>query len=403
MKISLDISTLGVWVQCASAVLISLLFLLLARGKAPAFHRWWSAAWASLAVALVLLGLGFHGAGAGTVWIYQFFELLFVFALWQGTRALAGHRTFALRASLLAAAGLAVWTTAFSAFLLTSTRPGPTRLSSLFAVHAALVGLGYLAAAVEGARAYRSRRGLGPVLLATAAGLLALLFFFYSWATSFTLRSGQLVADFMYYSTFVDVLLQFFAAFAMLVCRTEHDQRTLSEVNVGLAAAHRELVNTYALLRDEAERDALTDAYNRTAFRRFFAEAGPRFGRGCVALVDMNSLKRINDRHGHETGDRAIRLLADAVRGLFRFEDPLFRWGGDEFLLLLPNGDSTDTSRRLSRLNRLLASSWDGPAPAPQASWGISEFLSNMDFSRALHEADARLYAAKRTQAREGA
>jgi diguanylate cyclase (GGDEF)-like protein len=403
VKISLDISTLGVWVQCASTILISLLFLLLSRGDAPAFHRWWTVAWACLAIALLALGLGFNAAPAGTVWAYQFFELFFVLTLWQGARALAGRRTLNSRRLLLVLAGLAAWTSAFSAFLLTSTGPGPNRLSSLFAVHAALLGVGYLAATLEAGRAARSKRGLGPGLLAAAAGLLALLFFFYSWATFFTLHRGQLVADFMYYSTFVDVLLQFFAAFAMLVCRTEHDQRRLSEVNVGLASAHRELVHTYALLRDEAERDALTDAYNRTAFRHLLTEGGARFARGCVALIDMNSLKSINDRHGHDMGDRAIRLVADAIRGLFRSEDPLFRWGGDEFLLFLPQGDAADTARRLSRLNSLLATSWEGPSPVPQACWGVSEFQSRTDFSRTLREADAKMYEAKRLAAREGA
>jgi diguanylate cyclase (GGDEF)-like protein len=403
VKISFEISTLGVWVQGASAILVFLLFLLLSRGHAPAFHRWWTAAWGCLAIALVALGLGFTAAPPVTVWAYQFFELLFALFLWKGARALAGRQTPRSRTLLFLAGSLAAWTTGFSAFLLTSTKPGPTRLSALFAIHAALMGAGYLAAALEAGRAARAKRGLGPGLLAAALGLLALLFFFYTWATYFTLNRGHLVADFMYYSTFLDVLLQFAAAFSMLVCRTEHDQQRLSEVHLGLATAHRELVHTYALLRDESERDALTDAYNRTAFRHFFTEGGARFARGCVALIDMNSLKSINDRHGHDVGDRAIRLVADAIRGLFRAEDPLFRWGGDEFLLLLPQADAADTARRLSRLNTLLASSWEGPPPMPQACWGIAEFESRSDFTQMLKEADAKMYEAKRLRAREGA
>src|SRR5262249_16746268 len=290
--------------------------------------------------------------------------------------SLAGRPTFSRRAVAAAIAGVAVWTTGFSAIILSSSVPGPRRLSSLFAVHSVLLAAGYLAAAVESFRAARPGRGLGPALLAAALGLLTILFSFYCWATSYTLRHGQLVAAFLYYSTFLDVLLQFFAAFAMLVCRTEHDQMRLTEVNRGLETAHRELANTYALLRDESERDALTDAYNRTALRRFLTEGATRFGQGCVALIDMNSLKSINDRHGPEAAPRAIRLLADAIRGPFRADDPLFRWGGDEFLLLLSTNDSVDASRRLSGLNNLLAASWDGGPPGPQASWGIATYSS---------------------------
>src|SRR5580693_989464 len=81
VKISLDISTLGVWVQGACAVLNLMLFLLLSGGAVPSFHRWWTFAWAGLAVALVLLGLGFSASPPLTLWGYQFFELGFVFAL----------------------------------------------------------------------------------------------------------------------------------------------------------------------------------------------------------------------------------------------------------------------------------------------------------------------------------
>jgi len=397
VKISIDISVLGLWVQCSCAILIAALFLLLGRGAVPGFHRLWTAGWWCLAIALASLGLGFAANAPLLLWNYQFFELLFVLTLWKGSRDLADKGFVGSRKAAAAVGAMALWSALWTFYVSSlPDRPDRYRLSVMFLGHALWMGIGYGAAALSAVSAARRNKGLGSWILAAALAFLSLLFLSYSPLTYRTLQQGGIGTEFMDYSTFLHVLLQFAAAFAMLLCRTEHDQRRLSAFNLGLASAHRELVNTYALLRDEAERDPLTDAYNRMAFRHFESEGVSRFQRGCVVLIDMDSLKAINDRHGHDAGDRAIRLLADAIRGLFRSEDPLFRWGGDEFLILLPNANLAETKLRLSRLNDLLEHSWDGPSPAPQASWGAQRFDSPGDFARALKKADSAMYEAKK-------
>lgn len=402
MTVSIYVSVLGLWVQCAGAFLIAVLFWTLARGETPAFHRRWALGWSALALALACLGFSVGHSQMVLLWAYQFLELFFVFNLWQGARLLEGRETDRrVRTGVSLAAGL--WTGAVMLSLSVLTRrAGADRISAVFAVHALVMGLGYGLAAAAAAHASRTIRGLGPRILTAGLASLSILFVVYS---PLTLRHLGQAPDgplFMSFSGFLDGLLQFAVAFAMLLCRTESDQRRLSAFNVGLADAHRELEQTYALLRDEAERDPLTDAHNRLAFRRYCAEVFPRLGGGAVALIDMNSLKAINDRHGHEIGDRAIRLVADAIRGLFRPGEPLFRWGGDEFLLLLPGSGRGDTLQRLSLLNSLLEKAWDGPRPAPQACFGVEEYDTPAAFEQALKKADGAMYDAKRTRVGAG-
>jgi|GEM_PF-3364411 len=90
-----------------------------------------------------------------------------------------------------------------------------------------------------------------------------------------------------------------------------------------------------------AERDGLTGAGNRTAFDR--ARAGWR-GDGAVLMMDLNRFKTLNDRHGHATGDTALRIATRAAVASIPMDGRLFRWGGDEFVCVLPNIEEIDAA-----------------------------------------------------------
>lgn len=158
-----------------------------------------------------------------------------------------------------------------------------------------------------------------------------------------------------------------------------------------------------AALADQASRDPLTGALNRRAFSqqadREIAHAR-RTGRPlAVMMVDLDHFKRINDLLGHATGDDILcRFVAVAGRVL-RTEDVFARFGGEEFVALLPD---TDGGQALAAAERLRAAFVEDCAPLFQpppfaftASIGIAEMSPGEDFADALRRADSALYGAK--------
>ena len=96
---------------------------------------------------------------------------------------------------------------------------------------------------------------------------------------------------------------------------------------------------------------------NRHAFYSLMGAARDEKKRplgGTVAIIDIDNLKPLNDTFGHAAGDVAIRAVAKAVRSIIRAEDLLFRWGGDEFLVILPHVDYAEATERLEKLDNLL-------------------------------------------------
>src|SRR5205085_8494576 len=111
---------------------------------------------------------------------------------------------------------------------------------------------------------------------------------------------------------------------------------------------------------------------------------------GSVAVIDIDNLKPMNDTYGHGAGDAAIRSVAKAVRSIIRAEDLLFRWGGDEFLVILPHVDPEESRSRLHKLDNLLKRVTVPGAEQPVAitlSVGISEFSATCSIEQAIEDA----------------
>jgi diguanylate cyclase (GGDEF)-like protein len=114
--------------------------------------------------------------------------------------------------------------------------------------------------------------------------------------------------------------------------------------------------------------------------------------------VDLNDLKKLNDVHGHSAGDAAIQLVARALRAQFRITDPVFRIGGDEFLVILEGGYAAELSGRLHALDVALRGLRLPGVPAPLdvvVSWGMADFSSLSQIKEALAAADIAMYACK--------
>ena len=116
-----------------------------------------------------------------------------------------------------------------------------------------------------------------------------------------------------------------------------------------------------------------------------------------VVLLDIDDFKQINDRHGHQTGDGALRLVADALRAGIRSEDTVFRIGGEEFCAVLP-GLSERDAFSVAEAMRGNVSAIVAALPNPvTVSVGVASFPAHGDSRDALvASADAALYASKR-------
>jgi len=150
-----------------------------------------------------------------------------------------------------------------------------------------------------------------------------------------------------------------------------------------------------------AHGDPLTGLGNRRAFDEALdAELG-RSRRAAstasVALVDLDSFKEINDRFGHLDGDRCLRDTAAAITRVLRAGDQAFRWGGDEFALLLPDTDLEGGEQAAERIASEVLNTCAAADGTPLAvSWGVAEAAEAMHAEELLGRADIALLARKR-------
>lgn len=167
--------------------------------------------------------------------------------------------------------------------------------------------------------------------------------------------------------------------------------------------AHQEtLRGMMRQLEDLASTDELTGLYNRRHFlRRAEAELGrlrPAHQSG-LALIDLDHFKRINDLHGHATGDRVLQSFATVARSCLRDDDILARYGGEEFVLLLPNTDAEQFKACCERLREAFANAQplDVQLQAGQLSLsvGLTLLRTGDELDEALQRADEALYRAK--------
>jgi diguanylate cyclase (GGDEF)-like protein len=150
--------------------------------------------------------------------------------------------------------------------------------------------------------------------------------------------------------------------------------------------------------------DPLTGLATRPAMFKRLTIEGERHARThqpcCLAILDLDNFKDINDTHGHGAGDTVLRSIASLLAASVRPYDAVFRFGGDEFVLCLPNADLRTAWAIVERLRRKVAA-WavplrDGVVLNTTLSIGVAPMRSDTSARVALEVADAALYAAKR-------
>ena len=174
-------------------------------------------------------------------------------------------------------------------------------------------------------------------------------------------------------------------------------------------ASHAVVALDNARLHSIVERQALVDGLTGLANRRQCEDTlstelsrVERFG-GSLAVVvaDLDSFKGVNDRHGHPAGDSVLREFALLLQESLRDVDLASRWGGEEFLLILPGTDLAGGARVAERIRGALAGrivlSVDGTPIPVTASFGVAASPPATTASELFAAADAALYEAKRT------
>jgi diguanylate cyclase (GGDEF)-like protein len=155
-------------------------------------------------------------------------------------------------------------------------------------------------------------------------------------------------------------------------------------------------VRAFARANLHAYTDALTGLANRRALEAVaggLRESGTPFA---FAMVDLDHFKQLNDTHGHDAGDRALKLFADVLREAVRQEDSPARWGGEEFAIVFRGATAPQAAVVLERVRTALAEALLASGVPPfTASFGIAESAGAGDFEQVVRLADEALYAAK--------
>jgi len=169
-----------------------------------------------------------------------------------------------------------------------------------------------------------------------------------------------------------------------------------------LQAQKAELQQALEQIQLLATQDELTGLCNRRHMATLLAQEHARRERSgaplCLVLMDLDLFKRINDTHGHHAGDAVLRRFAAAGRQALRATDVLARWGGEEFLLMLPGVPAEQALSCVDRIRaRLGAESFDDIAPGLGVTFsaGLSMFAPGESLEAAIERADQAMYRAK--------
>jgi diguanylate cyclase (GGDEF)-like protein len=147
----------------------------------------------------------------------------------------------------------------------------------------------------------------------------------------------------------------------------------------------------------QAATDSLTGLINRRTVENEVREMIHRGGRFCLAMGDLDHFKILNDTHGHDAGDRALRLFARVMKGSLRQNDLISRFGGEEFVLVLPELGAEEAVGALQRAQeQLLLALSEGSVPPFTVSFGVAHSDACSSFEELVRLADHALFRAKR-------
>ncbi|MDT8437927.1 MAG: GGDEF domain-containing protein [Wenzhouxiangellaceae bacterium] len=186
------------------------------------------------------------------------------------------------------------------------------------------------------------------------------------------------------------------AAFPILTDRLTYLAVSVLLSLLGLIYATR-VNHHYGQLNDMLSRDALTGALNRRALDHDLQAITrePAGWEHSLLILDLDAFKQLNDNHGHDAGDQALIDLARIVHSSVREKDRFYRFGGDEFVLLLPHTALSGAQRASEKLREALLHQLKGPSGIIRASMGLAQSLPGETAEHWMKRADDALLAAK--------
>jgi diguanylate cyclase len=380
--------------QIAGTSLIALLSYVVSRAVRRRQMQYWALGWSCYVLALAAILFEPHVGPFGLVFYFAYyaFEYAAVLMIFAGCRYTALDRPIgpSFRIAFAAAAALAAIITAL-----------PAPFYWVFVVHTAIVGLLWASCLFALSPALR-RPETGPGVRIVAAGLVLLsLDYLHHLPTALYFNAMHVVASPYYYTveSLVDGMFEFVLGFGTVVVIVDKVRGDLERANWQLKLAHDRT-------QDALHTDELTSAFSRYSFNETFVESKPvPIDRGCIVVADLDDLKEVNDTHGHAAGDAAIRAVATALGSMVRHEDRVYRFGGDEFVVVMPDMRIDALRQRLAgldeRVNRGLDAS-KGDIGGLSVSWGAADFGPGATINDALAKADAAMYAVKSGRKKSG-
>jgi diguanylate cyclase (GGDEF)-like protein len=381
-------SKIGLIIQLAGVSVITLLTLFLRRSINVPALRYWTNAWLFLCLSLFCLRLAFS-YGSYTTQLFSFYfltEYLFGFLLVAGCKSLTGedqslpHKEAFILPFIVVAFALPFIGDDFNL---------------IFNIHSLILSGFFAVAFVALCRTRLKTFGWNVMLV--ALGLLVIDFLQYFLV--FSARQYFYVEfGYLQYNSIIDLVLQIMLGFGMVIILLEHVLADAKTANDKLKQAHEKL-------EELAHVDPLTTALNRHAFHGYLNrhDDDRRTVTGCVGFFDIDNLKIVNDVYGHAVGDIVIRAVVRAIREMIRAEDLIFRWGGDEFFVIMIGLDAAVATERMKKMEELLSNVRIEGINHPieiGVSHAFADFVNLDSLEETIKRADAGMYRQK--QIRKG-
>lgn len=166
-----------------------------------------------------------------------------------------------------------------------------------------------------------------------------------------------------------------------------------------LENANNSLIEEKKTLEVLSSTDHLTGLYNRYKFEETFTYEKRQANRYktelCIVMMDIDNFKLVNDTYGHNQGDIFLQTISQELKKVFRDTDVIGRWGGEEFLILLPKTCIKDAYEITQRVREQIAQKVFEHVGTKTASFGITKIYENDTLDIAISRADIALYDAK--------